>query len=222
MTTWYAQLGSLDISPFVAFKSTIWNDAANGLGNFMGNGTSDTFLTALGSGDILCANAKTALDINAGFTCLRLSTAAEGGTAGGGFTIVGAANFTINAKAQAGTTTCLAITSGTITTLTLNGNAAGGSAAYTYGINLNTSGTNMIFTGDVYAGSAVDTPGIVNGGSSSCIIIGNIIHNTSSAAMRGAITYNPSSANYITYPKTGGTQNYYPNQMSMPRVRVGY
>ena len=37
-TTWYAQGSTVNIDAFTSYKSTVWNDAANGSGNWMVNG----------------------------------------------------------------------------------------------------------------------------------------------------------------------------------------
>lgn len=102
MDVWFAQTNGQNVN-----DSDQWKNAAG-----------DTMTTVLGSfapasGDILTANGKTGIVINANIDIGtgRLSTADEdaggAGGAGGGFTFSGSAPGSITANIVAGTTTCL-------------------------------------------------------------------------------------------------------------------
>lgn len=156
MTTWYAQKGSCNIDEFSGFYSTVWNDVANGSGNWMGNGVDSTFQTALGATDILEANGQTAIEVNCdSVTCGSLKT-----LSGGGFTVNQQAgnNRTIPADIIAGTTPCLAAT-GTLRTLTIK-SAQGGSAAGAYGVKSSTGSAQIAVTEDVTGGSNATAHGL--------------------------------------------------------------
>ncbi len=220
--------------------SNVWNDAANGSGNWM----DISVLTAGGSATILCANGKAfniAVNIDINIGTGRLSTAAEGGTAGGnGFVVTGTRSIIGNIVA--GTSICLA-PSGTGYTLTVTGNVTGGSVGTNaWGINIAsamttnvtgiitgggsinrygiraTSGT-LTVTGNVVAGSATNTPG-VNSDVLWTLVDGNIINNTSSQAIVGPHYYNPGAANYIQCPKTTGGAGTYNYGKTIPAASV--
>jgi hypothetical protein len=150
------------------------------------------------SGDIVCANGKTiVIDMDlAAYTFDRLTTAATApAAAGGGFTM--GISGTINANIIAGTTPCLTST-GTGTTLVINGeikgggsnnargltcsgdctvtvtgNVTGGSTAYTYGIYCAAACTVTI-TGNVTGGSTGYTFGIYCSAACNVTITGNV------------------------------------------------
>ena len=166
MTTYYAQAGSNDI------------DAIEWDTNPTGGGTDLTW-SALQAADVLVANGNTAIELSlASFTCARLSTAAEGGTAGGGFTcnLGTGANRTFSCALLGGTTACLVLT-GTTYTLVLTGDVTGGSSAAAHGLDPLAAGTGKVtVVGDVTGGGNAATYGIsrcVLGGS--LTITGNVI-----------------------------------------------
>ena len=75
MTVWFAQNGSQNIDAAYSGHPTLWNDVANGSGNWL-------TWASLASGDYLVANGKTLIaidvDVNVGATG-RLTTAGNGG-----------------------------------------------------------------------------------------------------------------------------------------------
>jgi len=184
-------------------------------------------LTAGGSDTVLAANGKGAININTyiDIGTGRLSTAEEGGTAGGGFAVVTAR--TVRGNIQAGTTACITMVSGAYT-LTIYGNVTGGSASNVVGINGNGSSSAIVVYGDVIGGSYISAYGIttnyssttVNGdlyanagpaiyqSNASILTIngGNIINSALSNAIFGRYTvvYNPGPNNYIEYVNASG------------------
>ena len=219
MTIWYAQNSTVDIN-----SAGEWNDIAGGGGNVL------TWAN-LASGDVLCANGKTAIainvDVNVGATG-RISTVAEGtGTAGGGFT--GGATVSITGNILAGTTTCITTAAGTYT-VTITGNITGGSGTSIYGINKSVSTATFNITGDcaggtgnsahgffsnqagsnsatgtISGGSGSSASGVANTGTGTLTIVGNLINLTTAPAINGKIIYNPGPTNYIQYPAPGAT-----------------
>jgi hypothetical protein len=104
------------------------------------------------SGDIVCANGKTVtIDMDlAAYTFDRLTTVATSpAAAGGGFTM--GISGTINANIVAGTTTCLSST-GTGTTLVINGEIKGGGSNNARGLTCSGDCTVTV-TGNVTGGS---------------------------------------------------------------------
>jgi hypothetical protein len=127
------------------------NDNWSTVANWMSNGIPYGQLPQ--SGDIVCANGKTVtIDMDlAAYTFDSLTTVATSpAAAGGGFTM-GISN-TINANITAGTTPCLTST-GTGTTLVINGEIKGGSAASARGLTCSGDCTVTV-TGNVTGGSA--------------------------------------------------------------------
>jgi hypothetical protein len=90
MATWFAQNSSVNID-----SVNQWNSAANGSGSWL-------TWASLDPSDILVANGKTSITINVNTTCATLTTAATGGTAGGGFIL--ADGVTLTASLLTGTT----------------------------------------------------------------------------------------------------------------------
>lgn len=179
-TVWYAQNGAAaDIDAFTDYKSTIWNDAIAGGGNWMGNGTSDTFFTALGAGDILSANGKT-VHIHTGdsFTCLRISTADEdtgaGDSKGGVFQVNGA--VTITANITGGSSTCVE-DSGAGVAITYHGTATAGSV--NYGIYHGATGACVVDA--VRGGTGTNTRGMYHD-SSGTLSVGDVTGGGASGA----------------------------------------
>jgi len=205
-------------------------------------------LTAGGSGTVLAANGKTdiAISIDVDIGTGRLSTAAEGGTAGGGFVLSSAR--TIVANIQAGTSACI-VTSGTgytasITgnvtggtggssahgvrvasamTLNVTGNVAGGGSSSRHGIYISDAGAVVSVTGNVSGGSSgTDANGIKNDSSANLTVSnGNLIFTASGSAVTGACLYNPGSSNYVQFAKTGGGSNKFGIEPSAGDLRYG-
>jgi hypothetical protein len=140
MTIWFAQASNVNID-----SANLWNDVANGSGNFL------TFAN-LDPGDILVANNRTGIATNVDFTCLRITTSnADGGTAGGGFVLE--AGRTITCNVVAGTTICLNRTAAGDESFIV-GDVTGGSANNAFGVNNNSSAIVTI-TGNLQSGSSV-------------------------------------------------------------------
>lgn len=184
---WYAQNSSVNIDSL-----NEWNDAPDGSGNWLTWGN-------LAAGDILAANGKTAIAINVSFTCLRISTAAEGGTAGGGFTVSGA--VTITANILAGTTDGVT-TSGTGYTLTVVGNVTGGSGTSKYGIN-NVTAVTINITGNVSGGTGVSSYGLNNNSTGTINVTGNVAGGSNTTAL--GIYNNTTGVVTITGTVSGGS-----------------
>ena len=157
MAIWYAQQSSTNIDHVSSgTTSDVWNAAADGSGAWM----DISVLTAGGTDTVLAANGKTAININTDINIGtgRLSTAAEGGTAGGGFTV--SAARTITANVLAGSTHALAAThkSGTVAIVgTVTGGTTNGAVAN--GIRLTAAGT-LTISGLVKGGSGSGSYGV--------------------------------------------------------------
>lgn len=215
MTTYYAQNSSVNID-----SANQWNTAADGSGSAL-------TWASLGATDVLNANGKTAIAINVNFTCARIETDA---TLGGAFTIT--AGRTITCDITAGSSTCVTCSSGSgsntfvgnitggnaanvrglyrataAVAFTITGNVTGGSASGAAGLYNSSAGTVSI-TGDITAGSALNAYSI-NTSAGTITVTGNIINNASTHAVNGPIVYAPSATNYIQYPDTSATKNYY-------------
>lgn len=143
-------------------------------------------LTAGGTDTVLAANGKTAiaisidLDIGTG----RLSTAEEGGSAGGGFAV--ATNRTVRANVLAGTAACITMSSGAYT-LRIYGNVTGGSAPNTVGILGNGSASTIVVFGDVTGGSNVSAYGMATS-YSGATVNGSLIANNAPAIFQGQLS----------------------------------
>lgn len=201
MSTWYAQQSSTNINRVSAgTTSAVWNAAPDGSGAWM----DISVLTAGGTDTVLAANGKTVININTyiDIGTGRLSTAEEGGTAGGGF-LVGS-NRTVRANVLAGTSACITMSSGAIA-LTIYGNVTGGSANNAVGIDGN--GSSVSVNGSLIASKA---PAINQGQLSAItytyITNGNIINSVYSSAIYGrapvGIELGPN--NYIEYVNPSG------------------
>jgi hypothetical protein len=207
MATWYAQQSIVAIDHVSAgTTSDVWNAAADGSGAWM----DISVLTAGGTDTVLAANGKTAiaisldLDIGTG----RLSTAEEGGTAGGGFAV--ATNRTVRGNILAGTTTCITMGNGAYT-LTIYGNVTGGSASNASGISGNlTSSSTIVVTGDVIGGSIVSGYGIATS-SSRTTVNGNLCANAAPAIYQSnASTLTINGGNIINSALTNAIYGRYP------------
>jgi hypothetical protein len=185
-TTWFAQISSTNIDAWAVTQSMIWNDAANGLGNWMQGAN---FTAGLGAGDVLCANGNTGLAINVDITCLRISTDAEGGPNGtGNFTVSSARTITANILGRSmvsGGIECLTI-SGSGYQLYIAGNITGGSGGFAVGVS-NAVAVDVHVTGTISGGSGGDAVGLNNTGT------GNLFVTAASNAVVGG---SGSSTNY--------------------------
>jgi len=203
MTTWYAQNGSQNIDAAWNGHDTMWNDAADGSGNWL-------TWSSLGSSDVLNANGKTAIAINVDVTCDTIKTGTgTGDTAGGGFTV--AAARTMNCDVLAGTTTCVTdtcssgthvingdITGGSVSgspsawtksgncNMTITGNLTGGVRPAAYGIALSSANTSGVIqvTGDVTGGAGSGANGIMLSGTGPVTIDGNLTNGATSYAVQ--------------------------------------
>jgi len=181
MTIWFAQNSNVNID-----SANMWNDVANGSGNFL------TFAN-LDPADILVANNRTGIAINVDFTCLRITTSnADGGTAGGGFVLQAGRSITCNVVA--GTTACLTRTASGAESFIV-GNVIGGSSANAFGIN-NNSASSVSVLGNVNGGSTNSTPGIQNTVSGIVNIVGSV--NAGSGGNAGGVWNNSTGTIDIT------------------------
>ncbi|MCE5212509.1 MAG: hypothetical protein LLG40_13280 [Deltaproteobacteria bacterium] len=191
MTIWYAQNNSANIN-----SANMWNDQPAGAGNFL------TWENRA-AGDVFSANGKTAIVINVdpgvgGVSgSVTLSTAANGGTAGGMFSVATAGNLTINAHISAEASWAIQ-TSGSTGTLTINGNVSGGSSDYSYGI-YHVSTGNLIVNGNVSGGSGMYSFGVYNYSTGSVTINGNATGGSKSNAYA---ILNNSTGNVTLSPTT--------------------
>lgn len=168
MPTYYAQAAG-------AIQSVVWDTIPTGGGS--------TLTWPPGVGDVLVANGK-ALTWQAAavpsLTCTRLTTAAEGGTDGGGFALSGSTAVAITADILAGTSKCITCThTGTgANKVTVTGNLqSGGPGTDCYAWN-HTGVGSLAVTGNctagsvykssclfIFAASVVTVNGIATGGS---------------------------------------------------------
>jgi hypothetical protein len=157
------------------------------------------------TGDIVCANGKTVtIDMDlAAYTFDRLTTAATApAAAGGGFTM-GISN-TINANITAGTTPCLTST-GTGTTLVINGEIKGGGSAVARGLTCSGDCTVTI-TGNVTGGNGSAVYGISCTAACTVTITGNVTGGSGNSAY--GIACAAACTVTITGNVTGGSYNY--------------
>ncbi len=197
MTVWYAQAAG-------AIQSIEWDTAP------AGGGTDLTWPPA--ADDVLCANGKAitwaAADVPS-LTCARLSTAAEGGTAGGGFTLSGSTAVTITADITAGADTCVTSThTGTgANGVTVTGNITGGSTNYKRGWVQSGSGT-LAVDGDCTGGTA-NTSGLYINGASIVTVTGDAVGGTGNLDACGIQQNHSSSVVTLTGNITGGAARGY-------------
>ena len=190
MATWFAQNSSVNID-----SASQWNSVAGGGG---------TVLTwaSLAAGDILVANGKTSIAINVNVTCATLTTAATGGTAGGGFTLSAGVNITANI--ECGTTTCVTRSAAGGSNCLITGNLTGSTttgsvSAYSH----SSTGTTNI-TGNVTGGTSGGFGATVSNGTVN--ITGNVTGGGTGNLSHG-ISYSAGSL-VVTGNVTGGTQIY--------------
>ena len=163
MATWFAQNSSVNID-----SVNQWNSAANGSGSWL-------TWASLDPTDVLVANGKTAITINVPVTCATITTAATGGTAGGGFIWPG--NVAIVANITAGTTTVL--TPSGSGTRTITGNLTGGTGSSAYCL----AGTADVvtITGNIIGASSSTADGRVINNCTNLVIIGNVTGGSTSS-----------------------------------------
>ena len=225
MSTWYAQSsGNID-------AVGMWKDLA---------GTT-TLTWPAASGDILAANGKTVtinvdFDIGTG----RISTAAEGGTAGGGFSVTTVRALT--SRILAGTSACVVQTGSS--SLDVTGIITGGTATNACGVRNDSTGHTGV-VGSVIGGSGDYADGIYNTADAPVPVVGNVtaggnlsagvrststrpigisdgnIDNTLGPAVVGIATYDPGVSNYIIYPTAVGVLYHYPRQLAGSRIVYG-
>lgn len=153
---WYAQNSTVNID-----SASEWNSDPAGGGTVLTWGS-------LGATDNLYANGKTAIAINVGFTCAKISTEAgpAPGTAGGGFITVATTPVTVSANIVVGTTHVLTPVASTGTIAWAGNISFAGSTATTYGVYLSANGNTFNLTGNATGGSATGAFAIVTTGTS--------------------------------------------------------
>jgi len=185
MTTWFAQNSSVDID-----STNEWNDAAGGGGAWL-------TWASLGAADILVANGKTAIAINVDVTCGSITTAATGGSAGGGFTL--GAGRTITCDVTAGTTICVVLSAVGAESFIV-GNVLGGGSTSAYGVDISSSGVLSV-TGNVTGGSGSNSYAIRNS-SGVLSVTGNV---TGGSGSNSYAIVNGLRSTIITGDVTGGS-----------------
>jgi hypothetical protein len=161
MTVWYARKAD------VIDAASMWNDAADGSGNWLtwtGSHGADTFEANSFEVQVLAGDS---------FTALQLLT-----VSGGNFHLdVSAANVTVTADVSttACTSTCLTIAHVGAFVLTVQGDVIGTGAANTYGIDPHLDNA-LTITGDVTAGSTNSSYGrhYMANSATGCTISGNV------------------------------------------------
>jgi hypothetical protein len=134
MAVWYAKVDG-NIS-----TSSMWSENAAGDPPLHS-------ITEAGADTILCANGKS-ITIDTSFTCLRISTAVEGGAGGGGNFTCSATGIVITGDVYSGSTVCLTVTGGSIT---ITGNVSTSAGASAYGIAMITGTSSVTINGNVTA-----------------------------------------------------------------------
>ena len=154
MATWFARQSSVDIN-----ASNVWNAAADGSGAWL-------TWASLGASDVLVANGYTDIAINVDFTCDTITNAdTYGGTAGGGFRVIVAADRTITADIvgqNTGTSlgACVYAALSSTYTLTIDGDVTGGGIATARGLSIAGPNGKLTVTGTATGGSHSSAPGI--------------------------------------------------------------
>ncbi len=166
MTVWYARKGSCDIS-----DTTLWSLNPSGdAGTYQQIANCDNTI-------ILAANGNSSLRIDATLTCNRISSQAEGGTAGGGFTF-DSITAILNGNVWSATSPCLKVLSGV---LTINGNIVSSTGIAGYALVLQDASSIVTVNGNVYGGSQCYGVYISNGANGfSLTINGNVYGGTGS------------------------------------------
>ena len=232
MAVWFCKTGGQSIQ-----TANMWYDHKDGSGTAL-------VWADLGVSDVLCANNKTGIAIDAGFACARISTLAEVGAydtgdAGGGFTNNAARTITAvlagpGCLVDTHTTGDLVITGSWSAPTTANGrqlqlNAVGrtilngsfvGGVSYSRIAVRHDAAMTLIINGDV---TASPYSAIYEGGSygATVIVTGNIINSPASSAVYGPCSYAPASpANYIRYSYDGNAAHYYYFAKTIPAAQV--
>ncbi len=168
MTIWYAQMASQPIT-----AANQWNAAPDGSGAWLAWGN-------LAPDDVLCANGKTNVYVTTSFTCQRITTA--GGANGGQFLVQnGVWTYTLSCYVVAGTSVCLRIdnTGGTITVI---GNATGGSGNSCHGIWKYSGAGAVLLYGNAVGGTGNSAMGVQSANDGAVTIFGNAVGGTNWAA----------------------------------------
>jgi hypothetical protein len=178
----------------------MWNDTPNGSGNWL-------TWASLASGDVLCANGKTAINVNVSITVSKISTAAETGangtgSPGGGFNADG--GKTITADIVAGTSTCLTILSGS-GTLNIVGNITGGTGSAAIGIIQAYTNVALNVTGNIAAGLGSNCWGFYKHGAAA-VVNGNILAGSNHSNSYGVLCQDYGTLT-VTGNVTGGENN---------------
>ena len=217
---WFNQASSTANINHVSSGTTsdVWYSTASGIG---GSWMDTSVLTAGGSATVLCANNKSSITINVDINIGtgRLSTATEGGTAGGGFTCAPTGNTTrtITANILAGATPCLVCSHAIGTTpfniVAINGKCTGGSTATpaaANGVNNTSTGkiTVTVSSGNALeggTGSGLTICGLTNSSSGPVEITGDIIGGSSSSGYAYGLYQSGSGTTTVTGNITGGS-----------------
>ncbi len=185
MSTYFAQGAG-------AIQSIVWDTVPTGGGDVL-------VWANLQPDDVLVANGKAITWAAASvptLTCARLTTAAEGGTAGGNFALSGSTAVAITADIQAGTSICVTSThTGTgANKVAVTGNLTGGLKDQ-YGWRQSGVG-DLAVTGNITGGSGRDSYGLDVIAASTVAVVGDI---TGGTADRGGMRQ---SAGYLTVTGT--------------------
>ena len=131
------------------------------------------------AGDDVYADNKT-ITIDQSITVNRLNTSQRsGGTAGGAFNVT-IGGLTINSIINAGTTVCLTDSHNSGINA-YNGNKVGGSANYSYGMNITGTGI-FTFNGNCVGGTAPAAHGVLVNGNAQITMTGNCVGGTYSSS----------------------------------------
>ncbi len=145
----------------------------------------------------MVANGKTAIAINVDVTCGSITTAATGGSAGGGFTLT--SGVTITADIVGGTTRVLTKTA--TGTAVIIGDLTGGTAAAAYALSVS-SGVVTI-TGNILGGTSTNATAVNISATGGCDITGNVTGGTVNNTW--GISSGSSGNTTIVGAVTGGT-----------------
>jgi hypothetical protein len=145
MATWFAQNSGVNID-----SVNLWNSAANGSGSWL-------TWASLGAADVLVANGKTSIAINVNVTCGTITTAATGGTAGGGFML--SDGVTVTAGLVTGTTNVITFSANSPAVANVVGNHSAVGSQFRRCILHSGSGTLNVI-GNVTGGQANEIIGI--------------------------------------------------------------
>jgi len=191
MATWFAQNSSVNID-----SVNQWNSAANGSGSFL-------TWASLHPSDVLVANNKSSITINVSFTCTTITTAATGGTAGGGFLL--ASGITITANIECGTTACVTALAGDSAIV---GNCLGTVSVGLPAVAKSVSGT-LTITGNCLGGSFQGGGGggsqAVSCSAGSVVIVGNVTGGQTNNQNNSAVVFSSSGGLSVTGNVSGNS-----------------